>query len=77
MSKVSKQLEKQRVTLARKGQGSSKTVAERSRSAEGFSERLATLNTQSRDVKQITTVHNQNNSTRPQNKNRSSSTLQN
>lgn len=57
MSRFSKQLEKQLVTLARKGQGSFKTVADRSRIAERFSERLAKLNIQIRDAKHIKTVH--------------------
>lgn len=53
MSKLSKQL----VTLARQGRGSFKTVADRSRIAEHFSERLAKLNIQIRDVKHIKTTH--------------------
>ncbi|MFS7243920.1 integrase domain-containing protein [Serratia proteamaculans] len=53
MSKLSKQL----VTLARQGRGSFKTVADRSRIAERFSERLAKLNIQIRDVKHIKTTH--------------------
>ncbi|EBV5015712.1 DNA-binding protein [Salmonella enterica subsp. enterica serovar Montevideo] len=57
MSRFSKQLDKQLVTLARQGQGSFKTVADRSRIAERFSERLAKLNIQIRDAKHIKTVH--------------------
>lgn len=57
MSRFSKQLDKQLVTLARQGQGSFKTIADRSRIAERFSERLAKLNIQIRDVKHIKTVH--------------------
>jgi|UniRef100_A8GJD2 integrase len=53
MSKLSKQL----VTIARQGRGSFKTVADRSRIAERFSERLAKLNIQIRDVKHIKTTH--------------------
>ncbi|QTF09647.1 DNA-binding protein [Brenneria izadpanahii] len=53
MSKLSKQL----VTLARQGRGSFKTVADRSRIADRFSERLAKLNIQIRDVKHIKTSH--------------------
>ncbi len=53
MSKLSKQL----VTLARQGRGSFKTVADRSRIAERFSERLAKLNIQIRGVKHIKTTH--------------------
>ncbi|CAI0970622.1 integrase domain-containing protein [Serratia quinivorans] len=53
MSKLSKQL----VTLARQGRGSFKTVADRSRIAERFSEHLTKLNIQIRDVKHIKTMH--------------------
>lgn len=53
MSKLSKQL----VTLARQGRGSYKTVADRSKIADRFSERLAKLNIQIRDVKHIKTSH--------------------
>ncbi|MFV7444806.1 phage integrase N-terminal domain-containing protein, partial [Acinetobacter pittii] len=53
MSKLSKQL----VTLARQGRGSFKTVADRSRIAERFAERLAKLNIQIRDVKHVKTSH--------------------
>ncbi|CAI1049938.1 integrase domain-containing protein [Serratia entomophila] len=53
MSKLSKQL----VTLARQGRGSFKTVSDRSRLAERFSERLAKLNIQIRDVKHVKTAH--------------------
>ena len=77
MSKFSKQLEKQLVTLARKGQGSFKTVADRSRIAERFSERLAKLNIQIRDVKHIKTVHIQKYIHSRQNENISNRTLQN
>lgn len=57
MSRFSKQLRKQLVTLARWGRGSYKTVADRSRIAERFSERLSELNIQIRDVKHIKTSH--------------------
>ena len=57
MSRFSKQLHKQLVTLARQGRGSYKTVADRSRIAERFSERLSELNIQIRDVKHIKTSH--------------------
>ncbi|CAH5975353.1 TPA: integrase domain-containing protein [Klebsiella variicola subsp. variicola] len=57
MSRFSKQLCKQLVTLARQGRGSYKTVADRSRIAERFSERLSDLNIQIRDVKHIKTSH--------------------
>ena len=57
MSRFSKQLCKQLVTLARQGRGSYKTVADRSRIAERFSERLSELNIQIRDVKHIKTSH--------------------
>ncbi|GAA3592268.1 integrase domain-containing protein [Gibbsiella greigii] len=57
MSRFSKQLGKQLVTLARQGRGSFKTVADRSRIADRFSERLAKLNIQIRDVKHIKTSH--------------------
>ena len=57
MSRFSKQLCKQLVTLARQGRGSYKTVADRSRLAERFSERLSELNIQIRDVKHIKTSH--------------------
>ncbi|MEG4682011.1 integrase domain-containing protein [Enterobacter cloacae] len=77
MSRFSKQLEKQLVTLARKGQGSFKTVADRSRIAERFSERLAKLNIQIRDVKHIKTVHIQKYIHSRQSENISSRTLQN
>ena len=53
MSKLSRQL----VTLARQGRGGFKTIADRSRIADRFSERLAKLNIQIRDVKHIKTVH--------------------
>ncbi|WP_034950837.1 integrase domain-containing protein [Erwinia oleae] len=57
MSRFGKQLSKQLVTLARQGRGSFKTVADRSKIADRFSERLATLNIQIRDVKHIKTTH--------------------
>ncbi|MGP0921629.1 phage integrase N-terminal domain-containing protein, partial [Serratia sp. CY81166] len=57
MSRFGKQLGKQLVTLARQGRGSFKTVADRSRIADRFSERLAKLNIQIRDVKHIKTTH--------------------
>ncbi|MEW5291584.1 integrase domain-containing protein [Erwinia papayae] len=57
MSRFSKLLGKQLVTLARQGRGSFKTVADRSRIAERFSERLSELNIQIRDVKHVKTSH--------------------
>ncbi|TPW38380.1 DNA-binding protein [Mixta tenebrionis] len=77
VSRFSKQLEKQLVTLARQGRGSFKTVADRSRIAERFSERLAQLNIQIRDVKHIKTVHIQKYIHSRQDENISSRTLQN
>ena len=53
MSKFSKQL----VTLARQGRGSFKTIADRSKIAARFSDRLAKMNIQIRDVKHIKTSH--------------------
>lgn len=53
MSKLRKQL----VTLARQGRGSFKTVADRSKIANRFSERIAKLNIQIRDVQHIKTTH--------------------
>lgn len=50
-------LEKQLVTLARKGGGSFKTVSDRSKIASRFAGRLARLNIQIRDVKHINTRH--------------------
>ncbi|MXP50276.1 DNA-binding protein [Pantoea sp. Eser] len=50
-------MQQQLVTLARQGRGSYKTVADRSRIAERFSERLSELNIQIRDVKHIKTSH--------------------
>lgn len=77
MSRFSKQLDKQLVTLARQGQGSFKTIADRSRIAERFSERLAKLNIQIRDVKHIKTVHIQKYIQSRQAEKMSSRTLQN
>lgn len=77
MSRFSKQLDKQLVTLARQGQGSFKTVADRSRIAERFSERLAKLNIQIRDAKHIKTVHIQRYIQSRQAENISNRTLQN
>lgn len=57
MSRFGKQLGKQLVTLARQGRGNFKTVADRSRIADRYSERLAKLNIQIRDVKHIKTTH--------------------
>jgi integrase len=77
MSRFSKQLDKQLVTLARQGQGSFKTVADRSRIAERFSERLAKLNIQIRDAKHIKTAHIQKYIQSRQAENISNRTLQN
>jgi hypothetical protein len=77
MSRFSKQLDKQLVTLARQGQGSFKTVADRSRIAERFSERLAKLNIQIRDVKHIKTSHIQKYIQSRQAENIANRTLQN
>ncbi|MGP1065238.1 integrase domain-containing protein [Serratia sp. CY56810] len=57
MSKFSKLLTKQLVTLSRQGGGSFKTVADRSKISERLSDRLAMLNIQIRDVKHIKTSH--------------------
>lgn len=57
---MSKKLSKQLVTLARQGGGSFKTVSDRSKIASRFSERLATLNIQIRDVSHIKTRHIEN-----------------
>lgn len=54
---MSVKLSKQLVTLARQGGGSFKTVSDRSKVASRFSERLATLNIQIRDVSHIKTKH--------------------
>ncbi|WP_127958532.1 integrase domain-containing protein [Serratia microhaemolytica] len=56
MSKLSKQL----VTFARQAGGSFKTVADRSKIADRFSERLAKLNIQIKDVKHIKIKHIEN-----------------
>lgn len=53
MSKLSKQL----VTLARQGGGGFKTIADRSKIADRVAERMAKLNIQIRDVKNIKTHH--------------------
>ncbi|HBD1844092.1 TPA: integrase domain-containing protein [Salmonella enterica] len=50
-------LEKQLVTLARRGGGSFKTVSDRSKIASRFSGRLAMLNIQIRDIKHVKTYH--------------------
>lgn len=73
MSKLSKQL----VTLARQGRGSFKTVADRSKIAERFSERLVKLNIQIRDVNHIKTVHIEKYIQSRQAENISNRTLQN
>ncbi|MDF7679945.1 integrase domain-containing protein [Enterobacteriaceae bacterium ESL0689] len=57
MSRFSKQLSKQLITLARQGRGSFKTIADRSKIAERFSDRLLKLNIQIRDVKNIKISH--------------------
>lgn len=57
---MSAKLGKQLVTLARQGGGSFKTVSDRSKIASRFSERLATLNIQIRDVSHIKTKHIEN-----------------
>ncbi|WP_337024469.1 MULTISPECIES: integrase domain-containing protein [unclassified Pantoea] len=70
-------LSKQLVTLARQGGGSFKTVSDRSKIASRFSERLATLNIQIRDVSHIKTKHIENYIRSRQVENISSRTLQN
>ncbi|NUU69194.1 integrase domain-containing protein [Enterobacteriaceae bacterium BIT-l23] len=57
MSRFSKQLGKQLITLARQKGGSFKTVSDRSKIASRFTERLAKFNIQIRDVKHIKVVH--------------------
>lgn len=74
---MSKKLSKQLVTLARQGGGSFKTVSDRSKIASRFSERLATLNIQIRDVSHIKTKHIENYIRSRQDENISSRTLQN
>jgi hypothetical protein len=74
---VSGKLGKQLVTLARQGGGSFKTVSDRSKIASRFSERLATLNIQIRDVSHIKTKHIENYIRSRQDENISSRTLQN
>ncbi|MFJ5162394.1 integrase domain-containing protein [Pantoea sp. NPDC088449] len=70
-------LSKQLVTLARQRGGSFKTVSDRSKIASRFSERLATLNIQIRDVSHIKTKHIENYIRSRQVENISSRTLQN
>ncbi|ORM63870.1 DNA-binding protein [Pantoea rodasii] len=74
---MSGKLGKQLVTLARQGGGSFKTVSDRSKIASRFSERLATLNIQIRDVSHIKTKHLENYIRSRQDENISSRTLQN
>ena len=74
---MSGKLGKQLVTLARQGGGSFKTVSDRSKIASRFSERLATLNIQIRDVSHIKTKHIKNYIRSRQDENISSRTLQN
>ncbi|WP_337024590.1 MULTISPECIES: integrase domain-containing protein [unclassified Pantoea] len=74
---MSGKLGKQLVTLARHGGGSFKTVSDRSKIASRFSERLATLNIQIRDVSHIKTKHIENYIRSRQDENISSRTLQN
>lgn len=74
---MSGKLGKQLVTLARQGGGSFKTVSDRSKIASRFSERLATLNIQIRDVSHIKTKHIENYIRSRQDENISSRTLQN
>lgn len=74
---MSKKLSKQLVTLARQGGGSFKTVSDRSKIASRFSERLATLNIQIRDVSHIKTRHIENYIRSRQEEKISSRTLQN
>jgi hypothetical protein len=74
---LSGKLGKQLVTLARQGGGSFKTVSDRSKIASRFSERLATLNIQIRDVSHIKTKHLENYIRSRQDENISSRTLQN
>ncbi|MCA1179570.1 MULTISPECIES: integrase domain-containing protein [unclassified Pantoea] len=70
-------LSKQLVTLARQGGGSFKTVSDRSKIASRFSDRLATLNIQIREVSHIKTKHIENYIRSRQDENISSRTLQN
>jgi len=74
---MSGKLGKQLVTLARQGGGSFKTVSDRSKIASRFSERLATLNIQIRDVSHIKTKHIENYIRSRQDEKISSRTLQN
>jgi len=74
---MSNKLGKQLVTLARQGGGSFKTVSDRSKIASRFSERLATLNIQIRDVSHVKTKHIENYIRSRQEENISSRTLQN
>ena len=74
---MSGKLGKQLVTLARQGGGSFKTVSDRSKIASRFSERLATLNIQIRDVSHIKTKHIENYIRSRQDENISSRALQN
>lgn len=74
---MSGKLSKQLVTLARQGGGSFKTVSDRSKIASRFSERLATLNIQIRDVSHIKTKHIENYIRSRQDEKISSRTLQN
>lgn len=74
---MSGKLGKQLVTLARQGGGSFKTISDRSKIASRFSERLATLNIQIRDVSHIKTKHIENYIRSRQGENISSRTLQN
>lgn len=74
---MSGKLGKQLVTLARQGGGSFKTVSDRSKIASRFSERLATLNIQIRDVSHIKTKHIENYIRSRQDESISSRTLQN
>ncbi|RUT16493.1 integrase domain-containing protein, partial [Erwinia amylovora] len=74
---MSGKLGKQLVTLARQGGGSFKTISDRSKIASRFSERLANLNIQIRDVSHIKTKHIENYIRSRQGENISSRTLQN
>lgn len=74
---MSVKLGKQLVTLARQGGGSFKTVSDRSKIASRFSERLATLNIQIRDVIHIKIRHLENYIRSRQDESISSRTLQN
>lgn len=74
---MSQKLSKQLVMLARQGGGSFKTIADRSRIASHFSDRLAMLNIQIRDISHIKTKHIESYIRSRQGEHISSRTLQN